>query len=426
MAQIPTDWRSVIYRGIESEEIDYKAAVNWSDLDRCGKAKFVRHCMAMANTKGGYIVVGVGEDKSGRPCIYKGLTDKQSKSFDPTDVGNFVNRFADPEIDFDVERPVVDGKRFAVFVIRRFSNLPHVCGYGCESELQQGTIYIRTAEAASRPAYRASEIHGIIQRALRNQRELLGRMLRGVLYENRQSIEPDARSYFSEQVSNSKKFYLGKTPVEFPAKAALLEIAVAPGKFEQEKFGLSELKQAIDNSTYTLPDAKFIPAQELDESFFTNVALRSFPPNHKRFWQAFQSGLFHYFTLIPKQRNTLMYLDLVKLVAEAVHFFGQYYSELGYDDELLNIKFELEGVENVALNGLPDKVKRKGKKSTGYKCRIPEIKVKLERSVADLVSGPVGHSIRIIKEICERFNLPEGRHHELERVIKEYLGQRGD
>ena len=47
------DWKSIIYRGVESDELDYKAAQNWLQLPRSGKAKFVRHCLAMANTKGG-------------------------------------------------------------------------------------------------------------------------------------------------------------------------------------------------------------------------------------------------------------------------------------------------------------------------------------------------------------------------------------
>src|SRR3989339_345999 len=96
--KIDTDWRNIIYREIESEELDYKAAVNWNKLSRVAKAKFTRHCMAMANTKGGYIVVGVGEDKAGRPRLYTGLSEEESRSFDPTGVGNFINRYSDPEI----------------------------------------------------------------------------------------------------------------------------------------------------------------------------------------------------------------------------------------------------------------------------------------------------------------------------------------
>jgi predicted HTH transcriptional regulator len=35
--------------------------------------------MALANTRGGYIVVGVGEDANGNPLLHTGLTEKQAR-----------------------------------------------------------------------------------------------------------------------------------------------------------------------------------------------------------------------------------------------------------------------------------------------------------------------------------------------------------
>ena len=32
--KIPVDWKSLIYRGVESDELDYKAAMNWNRLTR--------------------------------------------------------------------------------------------------------------------------------------------------------------------------------------------------------------------------------------------------------------------------------------------------------------------------------------------------------------------------------------------------------
>ena len=87
------DWESIVKRGVESDELDYKAAQNWNKLSRTGRAKFARHCMALANTKGGYVVVGVGEDEGGRPALFTGLTEEEMLSFDPTEIGTFVNRF---------------------------------------------------------------------------------------------------------------------------------------------------------------------------------------------------------------------------------------------------------------------------------------------------------------------------------------------
>ena len=180
-----SDLREIVYRAVESDELDYKAHQSWNAMSRGAKAKIVRHLVALANTKGGYIVIGVGEDAAGYPAVYTGLTDEECRSFDPTAVGNFVAECVEPPVDFTIERPVIDGRRYAVFIVRPFAALPHVCSRGVENELRSGVFYIRTAAASSRPAYRAVEMHALIQRALRNQREMLGRMLRGLLYENR-------------------------------------------------------------------------------------------------------------------------------------------------------------------------------------------------------------------------------------------------
>ena len=67
-------WRELVYRGVESDELDYKAAMNWNQLSKAGRAKLVRHWLAFANTRGGDLVIGVGEDASGHPSDYQGLT----------------------------------------------------------------------------------------------------------------------------------------------------------------------------------------------------------------------------------------------------------------------------------------------------------------------------------------------------------------
>lgn len=421
---IPIDWKSIIYRGIESEELDYKSAQNWLKLSRVGKARLARHCMAMANTKGGYIVIGVGEDKSGKPCVYTGLTAQQSKSFDPTDVGNVINRYSDPPVDFDIERPVIDGKRYVIFVIRRFSLLPHVCCYNCDNELQQGVFYVRTADASSRPAYKSSEVHAIVQRALRNQREVLGRMLRGILYEGKKTIDVNSKSEFVEQMVHSRKIF-DRTKTSLKAEHGMFcEISVFPSEFIQEKFGLSQIKKAVENSVLTSLDSSFLIMANSDECYFTNVAYRSFSKEKKQFWQAFSSGLFHYMTFLEKNHNSINYLEIIKLVSEAVHFLGQYYYELGYTDELFNIRFKISDTEGVILEGMW-KDKNAASDNSYYICRIPEIEVKMFRTAADLISGNADHSARIIKEICERFNLPEGKHQKLENTILSLLEKRG-
>ena len=65
------DFKELVYRGVESDVLDYKAPVNWTLLSKLQKAKFVRHALAFANTAGGAIVIGVREDINGHPSIYE-------------------------------------------------------------------------------------------------------------------------------------------------------------------------------------------------------------------------------------------------------------------------------------------------------------------------------------------------------------------
>jgi hypothetical protein len=416
--QLNTNWSDLIYRGIESEELDYKAAQNWQKLSRGGKAKFVRHCLALANTKGGYVVVGVGEDSAGKPAIFTGLSEEESRSFDPTTVGNFINKHADPQINFTLERPMVDDRQYVIFAIQRFDDIPHVCSQGCDHELQQGVFYIRTADASSRPAYRASEIHSIIRRSLRNQRETLGRMIRGILYEDRQ-IQGDESNHFAEQLNHSRALFQRKKHPD--SNAVEIEIAVTPETYIENRFSLSELKKACRNSLYIASENSFISKRELDEAYSSNVSLRCLPQTKIKLWQMFQSGFFHYRLQPTSTAANVHYPELVRLVCEAIFFFGQFYEELGFEEELLEITFSLSKVEDVLLDHAPAE---RSATLTSYRCRIPEIKYSIRRTAVDLASGDIDHAVKIIRELSERFNMPESRHSQLTQTIRTYLDKR--
>lgn len=415
-----SDWKEIVCRGVESEELDYKAPQNWHDIGRAGKAKFARHCMALANTKGGYIVIGVGEDRFGRPAVYDGMTEAQARSFDPTDVGSFINRIADPAIDFDLVRPVVDGKQYVIVVVRRFNTLPHVCCYSLNGELQQGAFYIRTKDASSRVAFRASEVQGLVQRALRNQREFLGRMLRGILYENRQRAEPEAEQSFREELRHSRHFFERRHPPLAAGSGILLELSSYPDHFRENRFGVSLLRRAAEEASFTFRELPFAPVGNDEETYSTNVSLRSCRMEPPIVWQAYQSGLFHHQSLLPLRAGAVPYGELCNWVAEGMFFLAQYYAALDCGEELLTIDFRLLGVEDQRLawgERLPEAPKR-------FICRIPEVHVQLRRTAPDLVSGVAEHAARQIREICERFNVSASEHGDLSARVEKHLQRR--
>jgi hypothetical protein len=412
------DWRSIVTRGIESDELDYKAAQNWRDLSRQGKAKFVRHCLALANTKGGYVVVGVGEDLAGKPSLFTGVSPEQAKSFDPTDVGSFVNRYCDPPIDFDIVRPEIDGKTYVIIVIRRFRELPHVCSHNCNNELQQGGFYIRTANASSRVAYRASEIHGIVQRALRNQREILGRMLRGILYEKGDRPEPISDSLFDEQVRHAEGFLHRNARKCFQGHP-LFEVRCQPSEFFKDALELKDVRAAVEDSLISFHDQPLMIVDDPEETYFTNISLRSLSTDRGVYFQAFRSGLYHYVNRISESDTEITYDELLRLVAESMFFLANYYSLLNVEDDVLRIQFRLSGVDGVML-----KMRNKEAKGKQGVCRIPEIQIDMERTVADLASGIPDHARRIFRELCVRFNLPDGWHRNIKEMIQNYLDRR--
>jgi hypothetical protein len=418
-SQPSVNWKSIIERGIESDELDYKAAQSWRALSRSEKAKFVRHCLALANTKGGYIVVGVGEDSAGKPSVYTGLTDEQLKSFDPTDVGNFINFRVEPPIDFDIVRPTVNGKSYAVFVVRRFKQLPHVCTQAIDGELYQGCFYIRTVDASSRVAYRAGEIHAIVQRALRNQREILGRMLRGLLYEKgMHPTEPLSESLFNEELRHAEDF-LARSGGSAFSKNPTLEIRCRPAEFRKTAFHLPDIRGAVEESLVTFGDEPVMVIGGSEETYFTNVSLRSLSIEKGIYFQAFRSGHFHYVGTVSSRGDTLSRAALLHRVAACVHFLGHYYDQLGYEDELLTLTVCLNNAADVSLD-------LDGHRQTErqYICRIPKIQIEIERSAADLFAGVGEHATRLFKELCLRFNLPESQMTEHAEMIDDYLGRR--
>jgi hypothetical protein len=413
------DWREIVFRGVETQELDYKAAQHWTKLPRVGKAKFARHAMALANTRGGYVVVGVGEDENGNPTDYQGLDEDQLRSFDPSIVGQFINLYADPSIDFDIARPLVDGKYYAILVVRRFTGLPHVSSDHCGDELQQGAFYIRTPDARSRPAYRASELQGIIQRALRNQREVLGRMLRGVLYEGRQFAEPDAERQFQKQLQSSLEAcrkWLGPRRVNGYIS---LVITAYPEEFSGDTWTLSDVRRAVENIALPIPGLLPLPGVGEGEAFATNRSFtgRFIHPEGSRFhfFEAFQSGLLHHVLSTGQRKRRgakLSYKRLVPLIATALRAIAEFYENLGVEDDLITFTV---GINNVGDCDLTDVA---GDASGPFRCHIPDITVRKRRTSADLVAGTMEHTVKVVREVCERFNLPADQHPGLRKVLQ--------
>ena len=388
--------KEVVYRAIESDELDYKAAQSWTALTRTGRGKIVRHLIALANTKGGFLVIGVGEDAAGKPALYTGVSDEESASFDPSTVGTFVNRCVEPPIDFTIERPVIDGKRFVVFIVKPFKQLPHVCCNSVDTELATGVFYIRTPEASSRPAARAMELHQLVQRAMRNQREQLAKVLRGILYESGTVFSnTEAKGRFNDMIAASGEYFRHrKNPA---SNACILQLSVLPESYDSEEFALTDLRKAAADAWRWQPGTDFFNHENIDNAYITNTSVRFMAEQANWMWQLFKSGLFHCIGAFAPC-DTLDPAALSACCLCMAGFVGRLYALLGWQEEQLTLRVELFNVENMGLACA---------KGTPGICRISKIEFEFCRSAADLAADPAVHGKRILKGIAERFNLDD-------------------
>ena len=406
------NFEELVYRGVESDELDYKHHMSWHTMSRAAKGKIVRHLMAFANTKGGFLVIGVGEDSFGNPVQRTGVSLEESGSFDPTSVGNFVNSHVEPPIDFTIERPLVRGKRYVILVVRPFRTLPHVCCNSIEGEIQSGVFYIRTVEASSRPARRVQEMQELIRRAMRNERAELGRMLRGILYENQSIVPERERSLLTDMAEESENYFARR--MRAPAVPVLRLIAEPGDGSSCGNFSLPLLKKFFKSSWQLLPDAEFL--RDGENVFHTTpTSLRHLDLQQRRMWQLFTNGLFCFFYMPPAPERYEVD-KLVQLCAESVGFFARLFAEFGWSEELVTLRLSIVNAGNFVLWDSGSDTLHTTENATA--------EVEMCRSAADLASGTEQHARRLIRRMGELFHLSDFRIEEFSRPVKNILERR--
>lgn len=79
---------ALLLRGHESKDLDYKGPCSWHETDKKACCELVKDILAMGNTLGGYIVVGVSEVAHG--FSWNGLSSDEAITFDTTRINRFV------------------------------------------------------------------------------------------------------------------------------------------------------------------------------------------------------------------------------------------------------------------------------------------------------------------------------------------------
>lgn len=137
--------------GYELRNKEYKPPFRWDDgKSKWAREKVIRAILAITNTRyGGQVMVGI-EVKDDRTITLKGVTDEQLKSFDDMDgIKGVVDGFSFTNTDFDISWGEHEGKKYVVFTIQEFAEIPAICRKNGNSKgvLTAFDIYARSKKA---------------------------------------------------------------------------------------------------------------------------------------------------------------------------------------------------------------------------------------------------------------------------------------
>jgi CheY-like chemotaxis protein len=154
--------QALLNLGTESPTLDYKETLDISSRD--GLAKVAKDVIAMANSGGGTIIVGVAEKAKGH-FEQVGLSPEVLEKLEVSLVNKSLRGFMDTAFHIGVRR-VTDGDKTFVFLeVPAAKDLPILAKKKNESaSLYQGRLYIRTSAAESREITDSSELRSLLKK----------------------------------------------------------------------------------------------------------------------------------------------------------------------------------------------------------------------------------------------------------------------
>lgn len=411
---VPDEVIRVLLRGRESKDLDYKGPMGWSEGDKGACCSLVKDILAMANTLGGFIVIGVSEQPTGYSL--EGISADQAKSFDTSRLNRFLQAYTDPPINAFLRKVSHDGKTFVLIEVPQFSDTPHICQKDYPGVLTSPVLYVRTDNNESAPIRSTADFRSVIERAIRNRGDALLSAFRAILTSGATSPELPARDEFLTQRSEAINRFDHLNPLKREEPLlGYFEASFLPEHYNPSRFTIEALRAAEERASvnYTGWPFLFIDRQRtysIQDGWETFIQDTDLGGDHLMdFWRFQQSGFFYHRTslrpsIAQSERGSCPVADLQHIainVGEAVDCLTRLYDGLFEDSEYVSLEFRVLNTEGRVLTktGMP--------LWSPYTCRIPEISVGRRLPLADWRAAVVEHAVTITKEVYLRFNWPE-------------------
>jgi hypothetical protein len=429
----------IIRQGQETRLLDYKRAHEWNDKD-ASSAEIVKDILALANSGGGHLVIGVDQASDGR-FDFVGMSDEQAKTWETTRIGNKVSAYAEPTVDARATTVPCGGKKFVVVAVRGFTLTPHICTrrYQVSGEkpvLVENTFYIRSETAQSRPIQSAAELRDLIERATLLRQDELLTGIRAILTGASVTTTAAAADRFKELIEASLNETMD-TSEDLPFDGMYVD-EMYPASFNEQRFTIEQLRDAVMKASVNYgSDWPFLQhpgwqndIDRLADGFRLNYgqlvgASKDGSKNRYFYWLLRQSGLLvvksmpwevDYFP--RKNERVLFKRSLVVHIAQSLDALVRLYQALGVTDEDITWRFEFHGAKDREFRNDPNLIPFQDDKP----CKENVVSFQRTRSLEDWSAGLVDHAVEAIVDILEQVG---SRTHNKERIrndVREHLG----
>jgi predicted HTH transcriptional regulator len=151
----------------------------WEENDKKSCCALVKDILGMANTLGGFIVIGVSESSSG--LSWDDMMTSQLDSFDTSRLNRFLQNYADPPINARLRKIEHQGKRYVIIEVPRFADTPHVCQKDFPGVLNAAAVYVRTDNNETGPLRSSADFRLMVEQAVRNRADMMLNSFRAIL-----------------------------------------------------------------------------------------------------------------------------------------------------------------------------------------------------------------------------------------------------
>lgn len=406
------DPKELITRGYESKSLDYKAPMPWDPRNKKACCELVKDILAIANTGGGFLVIGVQEKSKGQ-YVLVGLTEEDASTWETTQLNQFLASYAEPPINASLRKVEVEGKTFVVIGVPEFPNVPHICKKEYPEVLAAPALYVRTDANESAPVRRVNEFHALIELAVRKRGDAIIDTLRHILHEGERERHPIAEKQFAEQIQEFR--------VRFDSVAQFAsdfqgwrEFHAFPASFRSGLIKVEALWSAVqaadDNFGYV--PLLYGPEKATKDGFEAHVAITTRDGERmESFWQVRDTGLLSHRELMREEARKYQgwpelprpFLDTVytcHYLARAIFCACRFFESLDLADDPITMRFMLFGTRGRRLLDLEPESWELGV----YECALEEVEVKCSHDLQVWRASTVDITGEIMKEIAWKFN----------------------